>query len=78
MFRLLKIIFGFLAAILALFGTITESMLIFSFMYFFLGLLFLIIGFLELKKIDNIAPILMLFLAVFFILGSIYIILFET
>ncbi|TRZ39681.1 DUF3953 domain-containing protein [Niallia circulans] len=78
MFRLLKIILGFLAAILALFGTITDSTLIFSFMYFFLGLLLLVIGFSELKKIDNIAPILMLLLAGFFILGSFYIMFFET
>ncbi|MED4041183.1 hypothetical protein [Niallia taxi] len=77
MFEKFKVILGFLAAILALLGTITDSTLIYSFMYLFLGLLFLVIGLSELKSIQKVAPILMILLAGLFILGSLYIMLFQ-
>ena len=73
-----KVVFAIIAALLALIGTLTGSTLIWALMFLFLGLLFLVIGLTEIKKEKKIAPVIMLLLAGFYIIGSIYILLFET
>ncbi|MCM3033981.1 MULTISPECIES: DUF3953 domain-containing protein [unclassified Niallia] len=73
----IKVFFALVAVILALIGTIKESTIMLALMYFFLGLLFLTIGSTELKKERKIPSILMILLAGFFIIGSIYIMIFE-
>lgn len=78
MFEGFKVVFAILAAILALIATLRDSTLMWAFMYLFLGLLFLVIGLTEIKKGRKIAPILMIIFAVFYIIGSIYILFFET
>lgn len=74
----LKVIFAIFAALLALIGTVTGSTLILALMFLFLGLLFLVIGFTEIMKERKIAPVIMLLLGGFYIIGSIFILLFET
>ncbi|MED4041176.1 MULTISPECIES: DUF3953 domain-containing protein [Niallia] len=74
----LKVVFAIFAALLALIGTVTGSTLILALMFLFLGLLFLVIGFTEIMKERKIAPVIMLLLGGFYIIGSIFILLFET
>ncbi|MCE4048002.1 hypothetical protein [Bacillus sp. Au-Bac7] len=74
----LKVVLAILAALLAIIGNITESILIWAFMYLFLGLLFLVIGATEIKKEHKIAPLVMIILACLYIIGSVFILFFET
>lgn len=73
----IKLLFGSITAILALYGIITDDTLILALMFLFLGLTFLMIGITEKKRERRNIAILTILLAWFNRLGSFYILLFK-
>lgn len=71
MSRILRVTFGIIAAILALYGLITDQLKVMPFMYLFLGLMFLVMGITEYKDNKKIAAYIIFILAGFNLLGSI-------
>ncbi|MDK8643942.1 YczI family protein [Niallia taxi] len=66
-----RVVFGIMAAILAVYGLLTDSMEIMPFMYLLLGLMFLVMGISEYKEKRKLSAYLFLFVAGFNLFGSV-------
>lgn len=76
MLKLLRIVFGLIASIFAIYALITNRVKVMPFMIFFLGMMFLVMGFSDLQEKRKISAYFVFLVSGFNIFVAIYIFLF--